>query len=112
MPSFSKECFGDYILAVAQSARGCYHERHGSSKRWEMLSGIPSSLRFRRYQLTLQASIDDSGRGQKPVFVLAGYVAKSDDWGAFSDEWEIALHERPRIEYFKMREAWNGTGQF
>jgi hypothetical protein len=40
----------------------------------------------------LQAFIDDSGwDGQSPVFVLAGYVAKTEQWEAFSTEWQAAL---------------------
>ncbi|MBR1142234.1 DUF3800 domain-containing protein [Bradyrhizobium sp. AUGA SZCCT0431] len=40
----------------------------------------------------LQAFIDDSGwDGQSPVFVLAGYVAKTEQWDAFSAEWQKAL---------------------
>ena len=40
----------------------------------------------------LQAFIDDSGwDGQSPVFVLAGYVAKAEQWEAFSTDWQLAL---------------------
>jgi hypothetical protein len=45
----------------------------------------------------LQAYIDDSGwDGQSPVFVLAGYVAKQEQWEAFALEWQKALdHPEP-----------------
>lgn len=45
----------------------------------------------------LQGFIDDSGwDGQSPVFVLAGYVAKAEQWEAFSDEWQKVLdHSDP-----------------
>lgn len=62
--------------------------------------------------MALQAFIDDSGRGQDPAFVLAGWIASPEQWAEFSDEWKKLLHQSPRIEYFKMREAWWRQGQF
>jgi hypothetical protein len=62
--------------------------------------------------VTLQAFIDDSGRGQDTVFVLAGYIASPNDWAAFSKKWVEAIHESPNINYFKMSEAWNAKGEF
>jgi hypothetical protein len=45
----------------------------------------------------LQGFIDDSGwDGQSPVFVLADYIAKTEQWEAFSDEWQKASdHPEP-----------------
>jgi hypothetical protein len=62
--------------------------------------------------MALQAFIDDSGRGQDPAFVLAGWIASPEKWAEFSDEWKRILHESPRIEFFKMHEAWCLKGQF
>jgi len=62
----------------------------------------------------LQVVIDDSGRGQErePAFVLAGYIARVQNWTAFAHEWQIALTENPRIEYLKGSQAFNLVGQF
>lgn len=83
---------------------------------WEVfpyLCGYPSEIRLRRLILPmLRAFFDDSGRSQEPVFVLAGFVARSEAWARFSDAWNSALHQAPRIEYFKMYEANSRTGQF
>jgi len=41
----------------------------------------------------LQAFIDDSGNdGKSPVFVLAGFIASSEQWEVFSDEWDKVLN--------------------
>jgi hypothetical protein len=56
--------------------------------------------------MVLQAYIDDSGNEPtSPVFVLAGFIATYERWGAFSDEWQAALDEPPGAAYFKMSEA-------
>jgi len=60
----------------------------------------------------LRAFFDDSGRGQEPIYVLAGFVARAEAWARFSDKWTEALHQSPRIEYFKMYEANTRTEQF
>jgi hypothetical protein len=59
-----------------------------------------------------QAYIDDSGKGQEPVFVLAGFVAPTAAWASFSDEWAGALRGPPSLAYFKMKEAAACRGQF
>jgi hypothetical protein len=60
-----------------------------------------------------QACIDDSGNEPtKPHFVLAGFVAPAASWAAFSDEWQAALDESPKLEYFKMKEAAKLKDQF
>ena len=85
---------------------------------WDLVSGLPSPQRERWPIVVLQAFIDDSGEGDDeradPVFVLAGFIADSTQWAAFSDEWKAALDTSPSIEYFKMREAANLSvdGQF
>ena len=62
--------------------------------------------------MALQAFIDDSVRGQDPAFVLAGWIASPEQWAELSDEWKRILNQSPRIEYFKMREAWCRQEQF
>ena len=54
----------------------------------------------------LAAHIDDSGsQGEGPVFVLAGYVAYTDQWKKFSDQWQMALDTRPRLKVAKINHA-------
>jgi len=60
----------------------------------------------------LQAWLDDSGKGQPPVFVLAGYVAEVPKWESFSDDWQKLLNKEPRLEYIKAYEAFGLRGQF
>lgn len=56
--------------------------------------------------------IDDSGKNDPPVFVLAGFIAKPDQWIAFSDRWNAALAKPPAMAYFKMVEARRKRGEF
>jgi hypothetical protein len=61
----------------------------------------------------LQGYFDDSGsEPQSLAFVIAGYILPSEKMAAFADDWLIALHQKPRIEYFKMAEALSGAGEF
>jgi Protein of unknown function (DUF3800) len=62
--------------------------------------------------LSLQAAIDDSGKGDPVVFVLAGFVLRTDAWLAFADAWDAVLSEAPKIDYFKMSEAARLDEQF
>ena len=57
---------------------------------------------------------DESGSHRDPdgTFVLSGYLGRDDTWNAFSDNWEKALHQPPRIEFFHMREYIKLEGQF
>ncbi len=52
----------------------------------------------------LQAWIDDSGRGQEPVFVLAGYIGRTRNWIGFSHDWSELLRKH-RLRYLKGNEA-------
>jgi len=58
----------------------------------------------------MQAYIDDSI--EPPVFVLAGFVARGEQWGKLTIAWEKALDKPPRLEYFKMKEAHALEGKF
>lgn len=61
----------------------------------------------------LIAHIDDSGSNkQGPVMVLAGYVSRLTPWMDFSQEWQTALDEKPRLAYFKIKEAIRLEEQF
>ena len=70
-----------------------------------LLAGMSARARQQRVLVMLQAYIDDSGNGDPPVYVLAGFVASSDEWEIFTDEWQALLDAPPRLEYFKMKEA-------
>jgi hypothetical protein len=61
----------------------------------------------------VQAYVDDSkSEGSPPFFILGGYIATAETWARFSEEWQRALDMRPRIPYFKYREALRGEGEF
>jgi hypothetical protein len=80
---------------------------------FEFLSGIPQPMRQRRLLLTIQAYIDDSGViGTDPIFVLAGFMARAEQWAAFSDAWKSYLDEPPSLQYLKMNEAAKLKGEF
>lgn len=77
------------------------------------LSGLPEARRKRRYLMPVQVFVDDSGgKGQGRHFILAGLIARSEQWAMFSDDWQQCLDQKPRLRYFKMREAASCTGQF
>jgi hypothetical protein len=59
-----------------------------------------------------QAFIDDSISDEPPIFVQAGCIAPTVKWAAFSEAWRAVLEIPPRLEYFKMKEAWALRGQF
>jgi len=60
----------------------------------------------------LSAYIDDSNMNMPPVCVLGGWIGPAKEWKGFSDDWAEALWMKPRLEYFKLSEAQNLTGQF
>ena len=58
----------------------------------------------------MQAYIDDS-KGP-PVFVLAGLIARAEQWSEMTGRWRDALDRPPRLKHFKMHEAHSYTGEF
>jgi len=60
----------------------------------------------------LNAYIDDSNMNMPPVCVLGGWIGTVKEWASFSDSWAEALWMKPRLDYFKLTEAQNFTGQF
>jgi hypothetical protein len=60
----------------------------------------------------LQVWLDDSGKANPPVFVLAGYFAYADDWIAFAHRWQTLLDVEPRLKYIKAYEAFGLRGEF
>jgi hypothetical protein len=82
---------------------------------WRLVLGFPSDRRGNRLFMILsaQAAVDDSGsEPQSQFFVLGGFIASADNWAAFSDEWQAALDQKPRLAYFKMKEAARLKDQF
>lgn len=55
--------------------------------------------------MALQFYIDDSGKNDPPIFVLAGFVAHKEAWVKFSNEWKAALARAPSLDHFKMKDA-------
>jgi hypothetical protein len=76
---------------------------------WAIVSGLADEQRRKRLLLVLQAFIDDSGNGQPPVLVLAGFVARAESWATFADKWRAALGG---LAYFKMKECASLSGEF
>src|SRR5579871_553416 len=60
----------------------------------------------------LTAYVDDSGIGDPPTYVMAGWIASVDTWKALSEAWDQVLRMSPRIEYFKWDDAMGDSGQF
>jgi hypothetical protein len=61
----------------------------------------------------LQVWLDDSGKGQDPAFVLAGYFSSVESWVDFSDEWKDLLHKPPHpLAYLKGYEAFGLRDEF
>jgi Protein of unknown function (DUF3800) len=59
------------------------------------------------------AYIDDSGSHKEgPAFVMGGLVAGWSEWARFSEEWREVLEEKPRLAYFKLKEALRLEEQF
>jgi hypothetical protein len=60
--------------------------------------------------LVMQVYIDDSV--EPPVFVLGGFVARTEAWAKLKVEWQVALDKPPSLNYLKMKEAHALVGQF
>jgi hypothetical protein len=69
------------------------------------LCGFPSDIARRRLPMVLKAFIDESGKGDPPIFVMAGFIARAEQWAAFDDIWCAALAEPPAITAFHMVDA-------
>jgi len=53
----------------------------------------------------LKGFFDESGKGDPVGFVMAGFIARADEWADFNDEWRAVLDMPPRLEYFHMADA-------
>jgi hypothetical protein len=54
----------------------------GDGPIWALVSGLPLERARKRRLAMFQAFVDGSGTGAKDIFVLAGYVAPVEAWGA------------------------------
>lgn len=71
---------------------------------WGLVCGFPGDRAGNRQLLMLRAYIDDSGRGNSEVLVLAGYIATVNQWVEFSRQWDRLLRMHYPLPYFKMNE--------
>jgi Protein of unknown function (DUF3800) len=72
------------------------------------LCGFSTDVARCRLLLNLKAYIDESGKSDPPVFVMAGFIARAEQWAAFNDEWREILDMPPRIEAFHAADsAWS-----
>ena len=60
----------------------------------------------------LQLWLDESGEGNPPVFVLAGYLNHAEKWLLFADEWRRSLDIEPKLDYIKGYEAFGLRREF
>jgi hypothetical protein len=72
------------------------------------------AIRMRRLVIVFKAFFDESGKNAKTnkAFLMGGFLGRVENWMTAADAWEDALHESPRIEYFKSTEAHSLTGEF
>ncbi|RVU08274.1 hypothetical protein EOS93_24770 [Rhizobium sp. RMa-01] len=62
--------------------------------------------------MVLKMYVDDSGLFHEPVSCLGGWIADAETWRRFNEDWKKELQIEPRLDYFKLREAKAGRGQF
>src|SRR5271170_4973327 len=55
--------------------------------------------------MVLQAWFDESGKGQEPVYLLAGYVADTETWKGFATDWQAELDCEPKLPYLHAKES-------
>jgi len=55
--------------------------------------------------LVLKVYADESGKGGRDVFVMAGVLARAEDWASFSEDWQrLVLDVPPAVKAFHMNE--------
>ena len=70
-----------------------------------LFSGLSKALRDKGVLMILQAWFDESGKGQEPVYLLAGYVGKKTMWEDFADDWQAELDRTPCLPYLHANES-------
>jgi hypothetical protein len=77
-----------------------------------LVCALPDQAAREKLLLMLRLYVDDSGKvGDSPVQVLAGYLASTERWAAFSNEWH-KLISGAGLELFRMADAWRLSGQY
>ena len=99
-------------MTAAVRRRAATHDDQSSSRPFRPVREvrgcwlIMAAPRFEVY-------VDDSGsEPQSPIFYLGGFISNVENWAALSNEWDSALALNPKLDYFKMYEAWSFKGQF
>ena len=83
-------------------------ESVGADRVWSHVAGMRSDLVNRRVCVVLQAFIDESYQENRE-FVFGGFIARAENWAAFSPEWEACCREygwldrKTRKKYFHFR---------
>jgi hypothetical protein len=62
--------------------------------------------------MPLVAFIEDNSAGARPVYALAGWIASTENWKAFTKAWQAALQTYPGVRRFDLREFITGQGEF
>lgn len=79
-----------------------------------LVCGFAPPLRERKIIVVLDGYVDDSGgsggAGDGDHFLLAGYVASSEPWMRFSEEWDAECGKHPATPDFKMAIAMRPIG--
>jgi hypothetical protein len=70
-----------------------------------LVSGMPRAAREAARLIVLQAWFDESGKGQPPVYLLAGYLADIETWKGFADDWKAELDRSPTLPYLHANES-------
>lgn len=77
-----------------------------SRKLWEIAPHLSGPAGWRRLLFEMKVYSDESGRGQHPIFVMAGFIARAEQWADFDGDWQReVLDMEPRIDAFHMAEA-------
>ena len=73
------------------------------------LSGYSSRVRPLKRLMVAQAYADDSvSDGAGKLFWLAGYIGHANHWLIFSDAWDAALREKPKLDGLHMTTPFDG----
>jgi hypothetical protein len=102
---------GDVSLCVPTHQE--YDAGRAAEPVWALVSGLPRGEREKRLFMVLQAYIDDTGNSPNEyTFMLAGFVASSEAWAKFCDDWQALLDRPPGAVYLKTTHAYSLRFQF
>jgi len=84
-----------------------YHKYDSSAREQvgALFSGLPKALRDNGHLIVLQAWFDESGKGQEPVYLLAGYIGRKAMWESLADDWQAELDREPKLPYLHANES-------